>query len=67
MRGMSAIAGRIIRDFSDPYIELIRLVHEASIVEHALMVRISTPRLHQSPPTPHHGLRGAECPTICWG
>jgi hypothetical protein len=34
-----AVAGQIIRDFSDPYIELIRLLHEASVIEHALMVQ----------------------------
>jgi rubrerythrin len=32
-------AAGIIRDFSDPYIELIRLLHEACEVEHALMVQ----------------------------
>lgn len=38
--GESSIGGtRLIRDFSDPYIELIRLLHEASEVEHALMVQ----------------------------
>jgi hypothetical protein len=34
-----AIAGQIIRDFSDPYIEFIRLLREASEIEHALMVQ----------------------------
>ena len=32
-------AGRIVRDFSDPYLELIRLLHEASEVEHSLMLQ----------------------------
>ena len=30
---------RILRDFSDPYMELIRLLREASEIEHALMVQ----------------------------
>lgn len=30
---------RIVRDFSDPYLELIRLLHEASEVEHALLLQ----------------------------
>ncbi|MGB0128311.1 MAG: ferritin-like domain-containing protein [Rhodocyclaceae bacterium] len=30
---------RIIRDFSDPYIELLRLLHEAAEIEHALMIQ----------------------------
>lgn len=32
-------AARIVRDFSDPYLELIRLLHEASEVEHSLMLQ----------------------------
>ena len=29
----------VVRDFSDPYLELIRLLHEASEVEHSLMLQ----------------------------
>ena len=32
-------AGRLVRDFNDPYLELLRLLHEASEVEHALMLQ----------------------------
>jgi len=32
-------AVRVVRDFSDPYLELIRLLHEASEVEHSLMLQ----------------------------
>ena len=32
-------AVRIVRDFSDPYLELIRLLHEACEVEHSLMLQ----------------------------
>lgn len=40
VRGPTATdMGRIIRDFSDPYLELMRLLHEASEIEHALMVQ----------------------------
>jgi Ferritin-like len=35
----SAGTARIVRDFSDPYLELIRLLHEASEVEHSLMLQ----------------------------
>jgi len=35
----ASATGQIIRDFADPYIELIRLLHEASEIEHALMVQ----------------------------
>ena len=35
----STRAARIMRDFSDPYLELIRLLHEASEVEHSLMLQ----------------------------
>jgi hypothetical protein len=30
---------RIVRDFADPYLELVRLLHEASEVEHSLMLQ----------------------------
>ena len=30
---------RVVRDFADPYIELVRLLHEASEIEHSLMVQ----------------------------
>jgi hypothetical protein len=32
-------ADRIIRDFDDPYLELVRLLHEAAEIEHALLVQ----------------------------
>ncbi len=32
-------AVRIVRDFADPYLELVRLLHEASEVEHSLMLQ----------------------------
>ncbi len=32
-------ADRIVRDFDDPYLELVRLLHSAAEVEHALMVQ----------------------------
>jgi hypothetical protein len=32
-------APRIVRDFRDPYIELLRLLHEAAEIEHALMIQ----------------------------
>src|SRR5579859_6204891 len=35
----SSGAVRIVRDFSDPYLELVRLLHEASEVEHSLMLQ----------------------------
>jgi Ferritin-like len=35
----STATARILRDFSDPYLELIRLLHEASEVEHSLMLQ----------------------------
>jgi len=31
--------GRVVRDFRDPYIELLRLLHQAAEVEHALMIQ----------------------------
>ncbi|MBI4294157.1 MAG: hypothetical protein HY661_21980 [Betaproteobacteria bacterium] len=31
--------GRIVRDFSDPYLELMRLLHEAAEIEHSLMIQ----------------------------
>jgi len=30
---------RIVRDFKDPYIELLRLLHQAAEIEHALMIQ----------------------------
>jgi len=30
---------RIVRDFQDPYLELVRLVREATEIEHALLVQ----------------------------
>ena len=30
---------RFVRDFSDPYLELVRLLHEAAEVEHSLMIQ----------------------------
>lgn len=30
---------KIVRDFKDPYIELLRLLHEAAEIEHALMIQ----------------------------
>lgn len=35
----SMAKGKVIRDFADPYLELIRLLREASEIEHALMVQ----------------------------
>jgi hypothetical protein len=32
-------AGRVVRDFKDPYIELLRLLHAAAEIEHALMTQ----------------------------
>jgi hypothetical protein len=32
-------AVRIVRDFADPYLELVRLLHEASEIEHSLMLQ----------------------------
>jgi Ferritin-like len=32
-------AARIVRDFADPYLELVRLLHEASEIEHSLMLQ----------------------------
>lgn len=34
-----AAGGHIIRDFDDPYLELVRLLREASEIEHALLVQ----------------------------
>jgi hypothetical protein len=34
-----ATPSRIVRDFQDPYLELVRLVREASEIEHALLVQ----------------------------
>ncbi len=31
--------GLLVRDFADPYIELLRLLREASEIEHALMIQ----------------------------
>lgn len=31
--------GRVVRDFNDPYIELLRLLHVAAEIEHALMTQ----------------------------
>ena len=35
----SPAARQLVRDFHDPYLELLRLLHEASEVEHALMLQ----------------------------
>jgi photosystem II stability/assembly factor-like uncharacterized protein len=35
----SAVEAEIIRDFDDPYLELVRLVREATEIEHALLVQ----------------------------
>lgn len=32
-------AGSIVRDFTDPYLELVRLLHVAAEIEHALMIQ----------------------------
>jgi len=37
--GSGSGRSRIIRDFADPYVEMIRLLREASEIEHALMVQ----------------------------
>lgn len=37
--GVSPAPGRIVRDFSDPYLELVRLLHEAAEIEHSLMIQ----------------------------
>lgn len=34
-----AVASQVVRDFSDPYIELVRLLYEACNIEHALLVQ----------------------------
>lgn len=36
---LGAMRARIVRDFNDPWIELLRLLHEAAEVEHALMLQ----------------------------
>lgn len=33
------VTGRVVRDFKDPYIELLRLLHQAAEIEHALMIQ----------------------------
>jgi Ferritin-like len=33
------VPGRVVRDFKDPYIELLRLLHQAAEIEHALMIQ----------------------------
>jgi hypothetical protein len=37
--GVALTPGRIVRDFSDPYLELLRLLHEAAEIEHSLMIQ----------------------------
>ncbi|MBI2320137.1 MAG: hypothetical protein HYU75_24835 [Betaproteobacteria bacterium] len=37
--GVTPTPGRIVRDFSDPYLELVRLLHEAAEIEHSLMIQ----------------------------
>ncbi len=37
--GVASRPGRIVRDFSDPYLELVRLLHEAAEIEHSLMIQ----------------------------
>jgi hypothetical protein len=37
--GVALTPGRIVRDFSDPYLELVRLLREAAEIEHSLMIQ----------------------------
>lgn len=37
--GVTPTPGRVVRDFSDPYLELVRMLHEAAEIEHSLMIQ----------------------------
>jgi hypothetical protein len=51
----------IIRDFADPYLELVRLLHEASEIEHALLVQYLYGAYSLKPA--YAGIRGAAFPS----
>lgn len=51
----------IVRDFADPYLELVRLLHEASEIEHALLVQYLYGAYSLKPA--YAGVRGAAFPS----
>ena len=57
----AAASAEIIRDFDDPYLELVRLLREAAEIEHALMVQYLYGAYSLKPA--YIGIRGFSAPS----